>query len=79
MRARISLPGKLDIWLCVGVISLALASYIANVFAKWLDYYPHTLPLLEIVLAAVALTLAIFALSRLLATVLLLVQVPRSR
>jgi hypothetical protein len=70
----IARPGTLDIPLCAATLLASLASYLVNVFAKWEEVVPHALPMAEVVLTALALSLAVLGFSPLL-TVLLLAAI----
>jgi 4-amino-4-deoxy-L-arabinose transferase-like glycosyltransferase len=53
-----------DLRMSMLTIAFALANYLVHVFLKWKTIAPHELPLLEVQLVAVPLTVACFAFSR---------------
>jgi hypothetical protein len=62
-----------DLWMSTLTIALAIANYLAHVFLKWEVIAPHALPLVEIYLVGLPLTVACFAFSRTLGFLLMFV------
>ena len=74
---RLRPPSTPDLRMSALTIVLAIANYLAHVFLKWKTIAPHELPLVEIYLVAVPLTVACFAFSRSLSILLMLVITER--
>ncbi len=76
-RLRLQALATPDLWMATLTIALAIANYLAHAFLKWKTIAPHELPLIEVYLVAVPLTVACFALSRALGFLLMLVITER--
>jgi hypothetical protein len=71
-RLRLPALATPDLRMSLLTMVFALGNYLLHVFLKWKTIAPHELPLLEVQLFAVPLTIAAFALSRALGLLLLL-------